>query len=459
MNRIFFIALLLASQLLTAQNFNDGFEANDLSDWELQEGNADLVNDIVREGIQSCRMYDSINGFWAYLIHRSFNDNFGTYAYVARADGPASDADFIFQYQDRENFYLLSHKPSGTDNPELLLHKIVNGSFEELYVGPAIAGRAEWISVEIERTCSGDINVTINNRLVISVNDTSLMEEGAIGLRSWGEFSYFDDVRFEPDVLSSAGIRPVMACSGSGFAFGSNVFTEDGIYRDTITTASGCDSLVSIDLAFTSTIIIDTSAVLCDGNIVTIGDLVYTELGMFSDTLISRYGCDSIVNAIISMPDPESLELGGSRSLCPGESLTLTLSNFDSYLWSDGTTDSSIIITRPGIYNVEVIDGNNCTLTDDIVITEGCNLEVGAANIFSPNNDMINDGWSPTFSEVPTTYVLSIYDRFGNQVFTSNDLTQTWDGRFESTELSSGVYVWRIEADGQMFWGNVTLIK
>ncbi len=459
MERICFIALLFAVQILTAQELVDGFESSDLSDWVLEEGNANLTTNPVTEGLQSCRMFDSINGFWAYLIHGSFNDNFGTYTYDARADGGNSDADFIFQYQDRENFYLLSHKPSGTDNPELLLHKVVNGSFEELFVGPAIAGRAAWISVEIERTCSGDINVTINNRLVISVNDTSLMEEGTIGLRSWGQFSYFDDIRFEPDILSSAGVRPVMACSGSGFAFGSNVFTEDGIYMDTLTTASGCDSLVTIDLEFTSTIIIDTSAVLCDSNMVIIGELVYTELGMFSDTLISRYGCDSIVNANISIPDPGSLALGDDRSLCPGESLTLTLSNFASYLWSDGTTDPSVVITRPGTYSIEVIDRNNCILTDELVVTEGCNLEVGAANIFSPNDDMINDTWSPTFNEMPSIYQLSIFDRYGNQVFTSNDLTQTWDGQLENNELSSGVYIWRVEADGQMFWGDVTLIR
>ena len=459
MKRLVFIALLFASQMLTAQNFNDGFEGRDLSDWEIQEGNADLDNDIVREGAQSCRMFDSINGFWAYLIHRSFIANFGTYSYEAKADGPASDADFIFQYQDRNNFYLLSHKPIDTDNPELLLHKIVNGSFVELYNGPPIAARGQWISVEIERTCSGDINVTINNRQVISVNDTSLMEEGMIGLRSWGEFSYFDEVRFEPDILSSAGIRPVMACSGSGFAFGSRVFTEDGIYQDTTTTASGCDSILTIDLEFTSTIIVDTSGVLCVGDTAHIGTLQYTETGIFADTLISLYGCDSIVNATITLSDTTSLDLGSSRSLCPGESIILSLSNFDSYSWSDGTTDSAIVVTEPGLYSVEVIDVNNCRLSEDILITEGCNLQVGAANIFSPNGDQINDTWAPTFDQTPTTYEISIFDRHGNQVFSSIELSQSWDGRLDNDELSTGVYVWRIQADSQTFWGDITLIR
>ena len=459
MNRIYFIALLFAGQLLTAQNFSDGFESSDLSDWVLEEGNANLVTDTRTEGAQSCRLYESMNGFWAYLIHRSFDDNFGTYTYDARADGDNSDADFIFQYQDRNNYYLLSHKPSDTDNPELLLHNVVNGTFQELYNGPAIAARGDWISVEIERICNGDINVTINNRLIISVNDIGIMETGAIGLRSWGQFSYFDDITFEPDILSSAGTQSIMACTGSGFAFGTRVYTEDGVYQDTVMATSGCDSIVTIDLEFTSTITIDTSAVLCIGDIANIGDLQYTELGLYSDTLTSLFGCDSIVNASITSTNPTSLELGSDRSLCPGESITLSLSNFDSYLWSDGTTGSSIIITEPGSYSVEVIDANKCTLIDDILVTEGCNLEVGAANIFSPNDDMINDTWAPTFNQAPFSYQLSIFDRYGSLVFSGDDPSQSWDGRLENEELSSGVYVWRIQADNQSFWGDVILLR
>ena len=459
MKRLIFIALLLTGQILTAQNFDEGFESGNLSDWELEEGNANIDNSIFTEGLQSCRMYDSINGFWAYLIHRSFNDNFGTYRYDARADGEDSDADFIFQYQDRNNYYVLSHKPSDTDNPELLLHSIINGSFRELYNGPAIAARGEWISVEIERTCNGDIYVTINNNLAISINDTGLMEEGTIGLRSWGQFSYFDNLSFEPDILASAGVRSIMACSGSGFALGSNVYTEDGLYQDTVTTASGCDSLVTIDLEFTATLSFDTSVVLCVGDTIRIGALQYIELGTYSDTLTSLYGCDSIVRVQILSNDNSALELGESRSLCPGESLTLSLSNFNSYLWSDGSTAPSIIITEPGLYRVEVLDTNNCNFTDEVLITEGCNLEVGAANIFSPNGDMINDTWGPTFNQTPSSYIIDIFDRFGNPVFSSSDLSQSWDGRRENKELNPDVYVWRIQADSQTFWGDVTLLR
>lgn len=459
MNRSIFIAFLLTAQIMTAQTFNEGFETSDLSDWELEEGNANLDNTIFTEGLQSCRMHDSINGFWAYLIHRSFNDNFGTYRYDARADGQDSDADFIFQYQDRNNYYLLSHKPSDTDNPELLLHSIVNGSYQELYNGPAVASRGEWISVEIERTCNGEINVTINNNLLISINDTNIMGEGSIGLRSWGQFSYFDNLSFEPDILASAGVRSIMACSGSGFAFGSNVFTEDGLYQDTVTAASGCDSLVTIDLEFTSTLSFDTSVVLCMGDTIQIGALQFTELGTYSDTLTSLYGCDSIVNVQVTNSDDSSLELGESQSLCPGESLTLSLSNFNSYLWSDGSTAPSIMITEPGLYSVEVVDANSCNFSDEILITEGCNLEVGAANIFSPNGDMINDTWGPTFNQTPSSYNIDIFDRYGNPVFSSTDHLQSWDGRLENKELSTGVYVWRVRADSQTFWGDVTLLR
>ena len=57
--------------------------------------------------------------------------------------------------------------------------------------------------------------------------------------------------------------------------------------------------------------------------------------------------------------------------LCPNDSLSIALSGFDSYLWSDGTTDSTLIITSPGIYYFEAFNemGDSLYRSEDIVVT------------------------------------------------------------------------------------------
>ncbi len=456
---ILFSVSLFAPRWITGQSFQENFEGPDLSAWNIISGEPILVDDIVFEGNQSCSMNSTMDNAETVMIHRTFSNNYGNYNFVARADEPDSDIGFTFQFLDGANFYFLSHAPIDGNNPQLSLQKVIDGNRTELFNGPAVANLGEWISVDIERTCLGDINVSIDDVLLISINDQDLREKGTIVLRANERTSYFDDITFTPDPLMNAGMRSIVTCSGSGFAFGDNVFTESTMFMDTIESTNGCDSIVEIDLQFVDMIVIDTMGNLCMGDTINIGDLQYTEPGSFSDTLMSANGCDSIINSDISLIETSGVDLGVDLTLCPGEMITLSLSNFQSYLWSDGSTESTFTIDVPGTYSVTVTDVNGCNTTDEILVTEGCDIEVGSANIFSPNGDMINDTWAPSLSQLPMTYELSIYDRYGNRVYFSIDPTTTWDGRFNNTTLNPGVYIWQLTVDDFTFQGDVTLIR
>ncbi|MDC1266355.1 CRTAC1 family protein [Crocinitomicaceae bacterium] len=57
--------------------------------------------------------------------------------------------------------------------------------------------------------------------------------------------------------------------------------------------------------------------------------------------------------------------------LCPNDSIQIALTGFDNYSWSDGTTDSTLIITTPGIYYFEALNemGDSLYRSEDIVVT------------------------------------------------------------------------------------------
>lgn len=78
-------------------------------------------------------------------------------------------------------------------------------------------------------------------------------------------------------------------------------------------------------------------------------------------------------------------------------------------------------------------------------------------NIFSPNNDGINDVWKPFFSSYGD--VLKIYNRWGALVFENESTEIYWDGRNKSSEnCAPGAYYFVIEnPNGNRISGNISL--
>ncbi len=112
---------------------------------------------------------------------------------------------------------------------------------------------------------------------------------------------------------------------------------------------------------------------------------------------------------------------------------------------------------------MKLVDHSNF---DDIPYILANNTEVckiALPNAFSPNNDGANDLlriFSPEEFELD---LMQIYNRWGQKVYESSDVTQTWDGTFKGEEQGLGTYVYLIEGscgEESIFKkGNVTLLK
>jgi gliding motility-associated-like protein len=68
-------------------------------------------------------------------------------------------------------------------------------------------------------------------------------------------------------------------------------------------------------------------------------------------------------------------------------------------------------------------------------------------NIFTPNNDGINDDFVINILN-PATYSIAIYDRWGKVVYTSTDPTVYWNGKLLNTDymVPDAVYYYIIKA-------------
>ncbi len=83
---------------------------------------------------------------------------------------------------------------------------------------------------------------------------------------------------------------------------------------------------------------------------------------------------------------------------------------------------------------------------------------------FSPNGDGNNDAYTIIVGKNVVSFSFSLYDRWGNRMFTATEKGFEWDGTFNGAPLSAGVYAYVLEAvydngEGELRSGNITLVK
>ena len=150
-----------------------------------------------------------------------------------------------------------------------------------------------------------------------------------------------------------------------------------------------------------------------------------------------------------------------------------------SWYWSFGEngelgnsteTDPSLIFpdAEPGTYPVELITSNvnGCLDTSMfyVVVNGVYNFYVPSA--FTPDGDGINDYFFPLGESVSEEgYELRIFNRWGDVVFFSEEMSVKWDGTYQSGPAELGVYVWIVKTvDGitgefREYTGHVSLIR
>ncbi|MEM0997724.1 MAG: T9SS type B sorting domain-containing protein [Bacteroidota bacterium] len=155
----------------------------------------------------------------------------------------------------------------------------------------------------------------------------------------------------------------------------------------------------------------------------------------------------------------------------------LTLNaTYNGYTWfqdaSQVSSDSEFMPTETGTYYAEVITNGGCRLLSDsirIVVPEEPEpplppIELEMPNVFTPNNDGVNDRMIPVQFSGVIEESYQIYDRWGKLVHEGRDLEQGWNGNFRSRPCPEGVYYWTLlytDRNGVQVrdQGNVTLMR
>jgi len=122
---------------------------------------------------------------------------------------------------------------------------------------------------------------------------------------------------------------------------------------------------------------------------------------------------------------------------------------------SSSNLNPSHLFSGIGTYQITAIIEFDCytdTVTQNITlfncadtitpITDTCQLYV--PNVFTPNNDELNDGVNPVTNCIYEDYQFLIFNRWGQLVFKTSNQAEKWDGTIDGSDCTDGVYVYRI---------------
>lgn len=159
------------------------------------------------------------------------------------------------------------------------------------------------------------------------------------------------------------------------------------------------------------------------------------------------------------------IKLGNGVIPCHEDSLILDAGIANaSYQWQDGSSHRTYKATKEGTYTVKVTQ-DECSATASVQVKfEGCECVVVLPTGFSPNGDGRNDKFGPTIACPINSYKMMIYNRWGNQVFYSEDVNNRWDGAYKGAPLDGDVFNYYLEfkdANHKTYYykGTVTLVR
>lgn len=152
-------------------------------------------------------------------------------------------------------------------------------------------------------------------------------------------------------------------------------------------------------------------------------------------------------------PVPNVLSLDNTNATMVNSSSGATIYAWD---FGDGSPTSGVLSPAhtfpsdaPGSYTVTltVVNADGCTdiATGTVIVEE--NLIYFVPNTFTPDGDEFNQQFVPVFTSGfdPYDFNMTVYDRWGETVFESNNHEAGWDGTYHGKIVQEGVYSWRIE--------------
>ena len=230
-------------------------------------------------------------------------------------------------------------------------------------------------------------------------------------------------------------------CSGSSVVFNGNTISSAGVYRDTLTTSVGCDSFIVLTVSVNSVIRTTLTPSICFGSSVSVGTHTYSSTGIYLDTLTSAQGCDSIITTRLTVNPKPTTNI--TQAICNGSSIlfngnTITTAGvFRDTLSTSFGCDSFIVLTTtikptPTTNITQAIcNGNSIVFNGNTITTAGIYRDTLTTSLGCDSFVVLITTIKPT----PTTNLTQAICQGNSIVFNGNTITSA--GTFRDTLSTS----------------------
>ena len=168
-------------------------------------------------------------------------------------------------------------------------------------------------------------------------------------------------------------------CQGEVYAVGERRYSLPGNYSDTLISRSGCDSIVNLILSVNKSFSDTVSASVCDGNPFLFMGNSYTTGGYYPHKLKTNLGCDSIITLSLTV---NALPVKPVISI-QADTLTSSASQNQWYLNGEiieGADKQKLVIAKSGSYQVYAINDYGCRNPSETVMVIYSNIGIQSAN-------------------------------------------------------------------------------
>lgn len=199
---------------------------------------------------------------------------------------------------------------------------------------------------------------------------------------------------------------------------------------------------------------------------------IFTDKGNYNVLLEAEAtnGCITLVSKNLFI-NAANANAGNDTLVASNTIFQLNGSGGSSYSWSPTIGLSDPNIANPTgkisadtkyLLTAKTVEGCVDTASVKVTIFKGSAIYVPSA--FTPNNDGLNDIIKPYYVSIKSLSYFTIYNRWGQKVFSTSDLNKGWDGLSKNNEQVVGSYVWvlrAVDAIGKIYnlKGSFVLLK
>ena len=196
------------------------------------------------------------------------------------------------------------------------------------------------------------------------------------------------------------------------------------------------------------------------------------DTAVYTAKIIDKHACESILNEGVASvrfkkPIQPFITTTIDSILCPIDSSFLLEGTPTGGVFSGKGVDFdgffSPINSNLGRNWVYYSFPDNCDEVDSLAIEIGCKSEIFIPNSFTPNTDSDNDSFIIVGTNI-VSFEISIFSRWGELIFKSNNIKESWNGKYKNKVVPKGVYTYVVSAygkDANYFYehGHVNVIK